>query len=219
MFPRPTPESIHDPVDRIEARRSSLVGTSSKCVSGFCQAYRGFAVMICMTLVHSLMLPQTVLAGNWTVTGSLTEPRDSHTATLVANGQVLVAGGWNGSIDLNSAELYDPGGTTARTTGTFKTGRDSHTATLLTNGKVLVAGGWDTHGNVLTSAEIYDPGAGRWNTTGSLNTGRYYHTATLLTNGKVLAAGGRTSSAHLNSAELYDPKTANPALYLLLLED
>ena len=64
-----------------------------------------------------------------------------HTATLLPNGKVLVAGGSIAAAALSSAELYDPASGTWTATGSLGTARDSHTATLLPNGKVLVAGG------------------------------------------------------------------------------
>ena len=77
-------------------------------------------------------------------TGSLHDARYWHTATLLPNGKVLVAGGYDHSGTLASAELYDPASGTWTTTGSLTTARDSHTATLLPNGKVLVAGGQDS---------------------------------------------------------------------------
>ena len=81
----------------------------------------------------------------WTATGSLNTARFSHTATLLQNGMVLVAGG-TGSDDTvsASAELYDPASGTWTATGSLNTARHDHTATLLQNGMVLVAGGDDT---------------------------------------------------------------------------
>jgi N-acetylneuraminic acid mutarotase len=143
-------------------------------------------------------------SGAWTATGSLGAARDSHTATLLPSGKVLVAGGYNGS-ELASAELYDPDSGTWTATGSLATARDTQTATLLFNGKVLVAGGFSGSG-ILTSAELYDSVSGTWTATGSLGTARGYHTATLLPNGKVLVAGGDNSSGDgIASAELYDP--------------
>jgi hypothetical protein len=74
-------------------------------------------------------------------TGSLNIGRVLHTATLLPNGKVLVAGGDNGGGILSSAELYDPASGTWSVTGSLNTARRSHTATLLPNGKVLVEGG------------------------------------------------------------------------------
>ena len=137
-------------------------------------------------------------------------PRGVHTATLLTNGKVLVAGGQTGSTGLASAELYDPAANTWTAITPMGTDRVQPTATLLTNGQVLVAGGLAA-GGISASAELYDPATGSWTLTGSLATGRYVHTATLLQNGKVLAVGGfgrnGTSSTYLASAELYDPAT------------
>src|SRR4051812_13007861 len=126
----------------------------------------------------------------WRTTGSLATGRNTHTATRLPDGMVLVAGGTDGSISLASAELYDPASGTWTTTGSMNAARHAFTATLLPNGQVLVAGGFDNStGLNLNSAELYDPATGTWSTTGSLNTGRYFHTATLLPNGQVLVAG------------------------------
>ena len=81
-------------------------------------------------------------SGTWTATGSLATARVLHTATLLPNGKVLVAGGDNcGDLALASAELYDPASGTWTATGSLVTARAFHTATLLPNGKVLAAGG------------------------------------------------------------------------------
>src|SRR5207247_1734174 len=95
--------------------------------------------------------------GTWTATGSLGTARFDHTATLLPNGKVLVAGGYNGS-PLASAELYDPASGTWTATGSLGAARVEHTATLLPNGKVLVAAGFN--GSYLASAELYDIGLG-----------------------------------------------------------
>jgi Galactose oxidase, central domain len=82
--------------------------------------------------------------GTWTATGSLGTARDEHTATLLQNGMVLVAGGIGSlGVHLTSAELYDPASGTWTATGSLGTARHEHTATLLPNGKVLVAGGYN----------------------------------------------------------------------------
>jgi uncharacterized delta-60 repeat protein len=146
-------------------------------------------------------------AETWTMTGALTDARDSHTATLLPTGKVLVAGGYQytalGSGYLASAEVFDPATRTWTSTSGLNIPRGEHTATLLGNGKVLAAGGYGTNG-MTASAELFDPATRKWALTGALNTERYDHTATLLPNGKVLVAGGDGMG---NSAELYDPIT------------
>src|SRR5207248_1684993 len=98
-----------------------------------------------------------------TTTGSLVNAREFHTATLLPNGKVLVAGGEDSTV-LASAELYDPANGTWTATGSLAKARGYHTATLLPNGKVLVAGGL----GAFASAELYDPASGTWTATGSL---------------------------------------------------
>ncbi len=141
----------------------------------------------------------------WTATmQAMNVARSQHTATVLADGYVLVAGGYNDvSTSLTSAELCDPMSQTwALTVNAMNGARSGHTATLLGNGQVLVAGG-DTTG----SAELYDPLAQTWTVTSSaMNVSRSGHTATLLASGQVLVAGGgNAGSPALASAELYDP--------------
>jgi len=135
-------------------------------------------------------------SGTFQKTGSMNVARMDHTATLLANGEVLVAGG---VISGASAELYNPSTGTWSFTGSMTTARFNHQAVLLQNGEVLVAGGGSVS-NPLASAELYDPSTGVWTATGSMNTARSNFSLTLLTNGQVLAVQG-------TSAELYNPAT------------
>ena len=146
--------------------------------------------------------------GRWSPTGNLRTARDIHTATLLPNGLVLVAGGLNShSVESRSAELYDPATGTWTVTGSLNEGRFYYPATLLPNGKVLVEGGDGLSGE-RASAELYDPATGIWTRTGSLNVARQLHSATLLPDGKVLVAGGFDSNNLITaSVELYDPAT------------
>ncbi len=95
-----------------------------------------------MTNTISPARNSTIQPAGLGATGSLATARADHTATLLPNGKVLVAGG--SSCVLASAELYDPASGTWTATGSLATARDLHTATLLPNGKVLVAGGFDS---------------------------------------------------------------------------
>jgi len=152
-----------------------------------------------------LVQPCAAQSGTWTETGSLVTARGEHTATLLTNGKVLVAGGYNAGY-LASAELYDPVTGTWTVTGNLADARVGHTATLLTNGQVLVAAGYSGAG--IASAELYDPTSGTWTETGSLANAPWSHTATLLPNGQVLVVGGTSSDFPYyasESAELYDP--------------
>ncbi len=149
--------------------------------------------------------------GTWTPTGSLSGPRYGHTATLLPNGKVLVAGGNDGPTLITSAELYDPATGTWTTTGSPTTTRLSFTATLLTNGLVLIAGGQPGHNSAsLASAELFNPATGTWSATGSLNAARATHTATLLPNGMVLVTSGYSNTGTgslISSTELFNPVT------------
>src|SRR5262245_36505509 len=128
-----------------------------------------------------LVQPSAGQSGTWTETGDLITARWDHTATLLPDGMVLVAGGKN-NVPLASAELYDPASGTWTETGHLADARFSLTATLLPNGEVLVAGGALNSFTTLASAELYGPAGGTWTATGSLAQARRDHTATLLSN-------------------------------------
>ena len=122
-----------------------------------------------------------------------------HTAALLRDGKVLVAGGivaGDSSRDdqVPSSELYDPVSGTWTATGAMATDRFGHTATLLADGKVLVAAGYQADVPKGPYAEIYDPISGTWTAAGNMitPTPRADSTATLLPDGKVLVAGGTT---------------------------
>jgi len=154
----------------------------------------------------------------WTTTTHLNQGRGDHTATMLNNGKVLVAGGVNtAQIGEPSTELYDPAASSWTPISNLNTTRSYHTATLLTNGKVLLVGGANTVIGILNSAEIYDPAApsATWVADASLHTKRYSHTATLLANGKVLVVGGFDGSA-LASVELYTPAVSGPGSWTQL---
>ncbi|EIM95089.1 kelch repeat-containing protein [Paraburkholderia hospita] len=148
--------------------------------------------------------------GGWLPADAMNQARARHTATLLPDGRVLVAGG-NRKQALSSAEFFDPSTNSWKRTDSLARSRQAHSATLLPDGRVLVAGGFGTGGgNALTSAELFDPVAGRWSQTGSMGQQRDSHTATLLRDGRVLVAGGEGqggSQGALSSAELYDPVT------------
>ncbi|MGH7601828.1 MAG: Kelch repeat-containing protein, partial [bacterium] len=140
--------------------------------------------------------------------GSMSTARAAHTATLLPNGKVLIAGGFANSTYYATAEIYDPDSKTFTPTSTMNATRANHGATLLPNGKVFIVGGYSTAGGGdLASAEVYDPATGRFTPTGPMSMAREGGGAILLKNGKVFVAGG--GLAGTPSAELYDPATGS----------
>ncbi|HVJ18899.1 MAG TPA: kelch repeat-containing protein [Polyangiaceae bacterium] len=130
--------------------------------------------------------------------------RENHTATLLPDGTVLLAGGFVGDTAVRSTELFDP------RTGVFSPGPDlkfaraNHTATLLSEGRVLIVGG--APGEAL--CEIYEPERRELLSGPTLNSARSEHTATLLDDGRVVIVGGTDGGSPSGGGELYDPETA-----------
>ncbi|HUI11540.1 MAG TPA: kelch repeat-containing protein [Bacteroidota bacterium] len=142
--------------------------------------------------------------GRFSLTGEMSYQRGGHTATLLPNGVVLIAGGWNLMGALSSAELYDPSSGTFTTIGSMTMRRGGCTATLLNDGRVLIAGG--SSRDVTASAELFDPVRKTFASTGAMTVPRYSHAATLIRDGLVLITGGLTRrEAVLESAEIFDP--------------
>jgi Kelch motif len=165
------------------------------------------------------------VSGTFRAVGSMTTPREGHTATLLRDGRVLIAGGSpNGIRTTASAEIFDP--RTATFTGISPMGvpREAHSATLLRSGKVLIAGGGRggmPNGYIVyATAEIFDPASSTFSTLNArMNSDRVGLAAALLDDGQVLLAGGKSSRiqgpfggnllsfAPLNTAEVFDPET------------
>jgi hypothetical protein len=159
-------------------------------------------------------------------TGSLGTARWGHTATLLANGKVLIAGGFINKTDgTTAAELFDPNtGTFSPTAGALHHARGGHTATLLPSGDVLIVGGYSGKTDDLSHypavCEIYSPTSNSFRDAGSLNAVRGAHRATPIfsatfpaagpaavhaaaVENRVLISGGYSANGILKSLEWY----------------
>ncbi len=141
------------------------------------------------------------VTGAWSETAPMSEKRINHTASLLADGRVLVIGG--GKEDgpyAKSVEIYDPAGDTWITVSPMRISRAFHTATTLVDGRLLIVGGRGKR----FIAEIYDPISDAWSDAGETASPRAEHSAVLLLDGSVLVTGGLGS---LTQSEIYDPAT------------
>ena len=150
------------------------------------------------------------LTGSVSPTSSMSEDRYQASSIDLADGRVLVTGGydWDGNerATLASAEVYDPSSGSWSGAGEMAMSRVGHTMTVLSDGRVLVVG------DVLNRrTEIYDPSTDNWSEAADTIETREGHTATLLKDGRVLVAGGARGSPDqpfaVTSAEVYDPVT------------
>jgi len=202
----------------------SLSACSTAASPAASPAQSSTVVPTAASIATAAATPSAVPAqGTWHSTGTMAVARKLHTATLLPDGKVLVAGGVDSNDDtssraLASAELYDPHTGTWSATGSMIHPRAWATATLLPSGLVLVAGGLcpgsTTNGcptvedpsGAIADAELYDPRTGKWTATGTMFSPRFEHTAVLLADGRVLVAGAELAPDRLiASTELYDP--------------
>ena len=149
----------------------------------------------------------------WTPTGPLNVRRALATATLLPNGQVLVAGGrWcpsappatcNFTFRTATAELYNPATGTWTLTGPMTQARHTTASVLLNDGRVIVPAGFTNAGNG-NNADIYNPATGTWSPTSNLNFARARQGAMLLQDGRVMVVGGFPAT---QTTEIYDPAT------------
>ncbi|MDX2152099.1 MAG: kelch repeat-containing protein, partial [Bryobacteraceae bacterium] len=172
-------------------------GSSADCVIGSCSGLS----------TAELYDP---LTGTWSYTGALAQSRLSHTATLLANGKVLVAGGGssnNGALIRPSAELYDPATGIWTSAGTMPSGAHyAHAAAKLSDGRVVIAGGRNSSADLTSAVDIYDPATGAWSPAAPMSRTRSSYTLDPLPDGRLLAAGGDDGTT-LASTEIYDPAT------------
>lgn len=168
--------------------------------------------------------PQTQTFG---FAGTMTQPRSTHTATELADGRILMIGGYQvfaGGVASATAEIYDPQTQLFHAVAPPSAGRTQHTATLLADGRVFVAGGttkfdlgdiFTSFGLTLDTTEIYDPITNTWTPGPDLPRPRIAHQASLLASGKVLITSGIEIGDFFglpipgitDKCQLYDPVT------------
>ena len=185
--------------------RGVLLGNGSVLVLGGC-------VNDCLSATTNSAEIYNPGTGSFTVTGSMLQARAEFAITLLANGQVLVAGGCtaydaNGCIGTTAkAEIYTPSTGTWKATGALRAARHAMTATLLPSGKVLVAGGATGASDALISSELYDPTTRVWTLGARMVQARSDYASIMLPTGKVLFMGGENiNGVSIRNAELYNP--------------
>ncbi len=135
--------------------------------------------------------------------------RTRHTATVLANGNVLVIGGLKRETShlWYQVEMLNAQNGQWVFRSTINLPRYAHTATLLKSGKVLVIGGISFDGKATNSVEIYNPETDMWEYAPPMHTARAYHTTTLLPSGQIVVIGGESEGVSLDSVEVFDPST------------
>ncbi|WP_437726006.1 kelch repeat-containing protein [Sorangium sp. So ce861] len=148
-------------------------------------------------------------SGTWAPAGAMLHARSLHTATLLPDGTVLVAGGTalvaGAPAAIAEAERYDPATGVWTAAAPMNVARRGHAAALLPNGNLLVAGGFNGSPGQ-RSAELYDPVANTWTLVASMNDGRALFSATPLLDGRVLVVGSKDPDISPHP-EVYDPST------------
>jgi Tfp pilus assembly protein PilX len=163
-------------------------------------------------------------SSSFTPAGPMQSVRNGHTATLLPNGKVLIAGGMdNTGFSVTSAELYDPAANTFTATNPMNFPRAGHTSTLLlNNSQVLITGGF-YQSSCYNSAELYNIASGQFTMTGNMTETRATNTATLITGagsqtGQVMIVSGQGGDGQVgdNSLDFYSPAGSfmppNPAV-------
>ncbi len=171
---------------------------------------RGTALSLASSFVALALIVSVGAAAAQEAAGPslLSDARAGHTATLLADERVLVAGGVDGETELATAEVIDPASATVASLGALAQARSGHTATLLPDGRMLIAGG-HAEGSSLAAAELFDPDTGTSAPAPAMKWARTGHAAALLDDGRVLLVGGTDDGKPVARAELFDPASGS----------
>lgn len=184
-------------------------GTATALADGRVLVVGGCADPQCVTVLSDAVVYDPT-ADTWTEAGTLSAPRAGHSATLLNDGTVLVAGGCSDAgcmTVLGSADIWTASGMG----GGFSpappmlTARHHHTATLMANGEVLMAGGANASGSSIPTSEVYLPLARQWIGTSAMLMSRAFHVGVELNDGRVLVAGGCNPQTCIPFAEIFSP--------------
>lgn len=147
----------------------------------------------------------TIVAGP-----SMSVPRDSHTATLLDDGRVVLIGGFPGEGlgVLESIEVIDPQSMTGSLQMPLEVARGGHAAVAMISGDVLVVGGWIGSRSYTASAELFEPTTGQVRAVADAPYGADALDAVVLRDGRVLVTGGQVAPGQATeAAATFDPET------------
>ena len=184
--------TIGPPMSVARARHTAtLLPGGDVLVTGGATTFHGETGLV--TASAEIYNPRT---NAWRPAAAMSIPRYVHQAAPLADGRVLVAGGWSATANSDaskaSVEIYDPVTNRWAAGGPLVTARAEFVMVRLLDGRLLAVAGVDRAYRLMDSAEIYDPAIGTWQTTGKLAEAKMWPAAAVLSDGRVLVAGGAT---------------------------
>ncbi|CAF3438124.1 unnamed protein product [Rotaria socialis] len=163
------------------------------------------AVQTCIcNPAKNVIISEILETGKLSLHSCLNIARQWHTASILDNGKILVAGGVGAFCSGATAELFDPSTQQWTLTGNLNIGRYQHTASTLPDGNILVVGGYGIYDNI---PELFDSLTNIWTETAGMSTALDGHTALTLSNGNAIVIGGYNLFGYSKKAELFDPST------------